>query len=183
MEVVIIEKILAFLKTQYLFWIVVYEVVIMVLYGKLVSLTKSGLEKRVQLSEIEKEDVGMHGGSPSSYPFIRIKQIIRNGSEVPLRIIRVDVALTVNKMKLDTIQSSNFPANWITTKDKTNLVPPNDLDFWITYATTRLKQTIPDFNNNNLIIEASGKIELRSRTTRIEKDVKGEIEIEPKEWE
>jgi len=144
---------------------------------------KIEIEKMVQVMDIQKDDVGMAESYTPPFPYIRIKQRIINGSGVSLRISSVAIDLTVNKRKLDAIQCSDFPADWIKTKDETTVVSPTDLDFWITYATTKLNQAIPDFNNHNLIIEASGKIELLSRTTRIKKDVGGEIKIEPKEWE
>ena len=144
---------------------------------------KIEIEELVQVFDIQKDDVGMAESSTPSYPYIQIKQRIANGSGVPLRISRVDIALTVNIRQLDTIRCNDFPAAWIKTKDETTVVSPTDLDFWITYATTKLNQAIPDFKNHNLIIEASGKIEFLSRTTRIEKDIRGEIKIEPKEWE
>jgi hypothetical protein len=177
-----IDWIIGSLKSHIIFVILIFEVIRIVFIGKLRSLTKSGLEKRVQLSEIEKDDVGMNGGSTPPYPYIRIKQIIRNGSEVCLRISRVDIDLTVNKMQLEGIHRTDLPAAWIKTKSKTAVIPPNDLDYWITYATTKLKQVIPDFKEHLLKIEASGEIELQSRTTKIKRKVGGEITIEPREW-
>ena len=143
---------------------------------------KIEIEKTVQVLDIQKDDVGMAEGSTPPYPYIRIKQSIINGSGVRLRISRVAIDLTVNNRKLDAIQCIDFPAAWIKTKDETAVVSPTDLDYWITYATTKLNQAIPDFKKHILIIEASGKIELQSRTAKIQKDVGGKIKIEPSEW-
>ncbi len=169
-----------------LFWVFLGVLLTAAVFGAIaifVNLKRDkAIEKTIKVFDIEKDDVGMAVSSTPSYPYIRIKQRITNGSGVSLRISRVAIDLTVNMRQLDTIRCTDFPAAWIKTKDKTAVVSPTDLDYWITYATTKLNQAIPDFKKHSLIIEASGKIELQSRTAKIQKDVKGEIKIEPSEW-
>jgi len=155
----------------------------MTLMGKLVSLTKSGLEKRVELSNITKGYVGMFEATTPSYPEIKIQQFIRNGSEVHLKLSRIDVTLKVNDRDLDRIEytSDLETRHGLITKDMN--IPPHELNFLIEYETTRLNQVISDFKEQSFLkIDTSGKIELQSRTTKIQKDVRGEITIKPSEW-
>jgi len=54
MEVPTMTTLIEFLKNQYVFLIAIYEVMVLVLLGRLRSLTRRGLEKRVcHLGDLE----------------------------------------------------------------------------------------------------------------------------------
>ncbi len=173
-----------FLITHYLFVIAIYEVVQLTLIGKLLSLTKSGLDKRTQLTGIEKITATVIKSQPP-YPHITIRQIFRNGSEVRLRISKVDAILKANDRDLDRIQyTPDFPTtygNQFKTK-KGTVVPPNDLDYWIKFETTKLNQCIPNYKDQDIKITIGGVIEFATRTTKVERELYGEGTINPEVW-
>jgi len=164
----------------------IIEAVKMFIKSKLQSLIQSGLEKRVQVTNIQKDEVGIEERSPPPFPYIIIRQYIRNASELSLKISKIDINLNVNDTFLDRIEySSDMETSHgiITEKNMSFNIPPYDLDFLRKYETTRLNQVISDFKDYFLRIKATGKIELQSPWgVKIQKEVGGEITIKPSEW-
>ena len=164
----------------------IIEVVKMSIKSKIQSTIRSGLEKRVQVSNLQKGEVGIEERTPPPFPYIILRQYIRNGSEVPLKISKIDINLNVNATFLDRIEySSDTKTNHgiIIERNMSFNILPHDLDFLRKYETTRLNQVISDFKNYFLRIKASGRIELQSPWgVKLQKDVGGEITIEPREW-
>ena len=178
---ILMNYLLEILRIQYVFLIVVYEVIILVSKNKLLSLTKKGLEKRVQFREFEvKQRIR------DDYPLITVIQHLANASEFQLKVSRIQLVLQHDSMEID--KFSYNPPNDVLDYEETKKITFSDmrplkLDCDIRCDTTKLRQTILDYRHRDITMTLKGIIELKTKTTKIVQKVDKRVEIKAKKWD
>ena len=165
--------------------LLVYTVIIMILKNKLLSLTKSGLDKRVQFTDCE-IDLDESG----SYPKLSVTQRFANTSELHLKLCKVEISVEADDRELDKFvynppnSTLDFDGGRRITVSETPFHPLN-LNCWITCKTTKLSQVIQNYHGKDIRIDVDGIIELSTvRTTKISKCVlkSKHITLKPKPY-
>ena len=174
----LIKYLLDFLRVQYLFWIAVYEVIIFGLKNKLLSLTKKGLNKRVQLRDELEIKLRREGGERQ----VRIKQRFANASEFHLRVTMIEAILRVKGGEV--VDQFSYKASDSIFKDEHKLYFPKDiaplnLDNEMEYRISgqKLDPKKPSMDFTQVINFSS------TRATTITKAVDKTVIIRPEDWE
>lgn len=183
MEVPTMTTFIEFLKNQYVFLIAIYEVMVLGLLGKLRSLTKRGLGKRVNLGDLEITLKDEKIGNPK----ILLTQKLANASDLHLKVSKVAILLKANGKEIDRFYykpSENVLDGEKISFSNTNLViDPLDLNWSLQCKSKELIEAMPDYHGREIIILVNGVIELSTKTTKIEKPIKGSKTIPVKnEW-
>ena len=170
-----LETCLEFLRTQYVFWIIVYEVMILGLKNKLQSLTKRGLEKRVQLRHNDIK-ITLEDGK-SDDPKISITQKLANASDLRLRVSKVEILLKSDNKEIDkfyyrppeSVLDYGAKIKFSTTDP---VIEPLDLNWLVHCESSKLSQAMPNCHGKEIMVSVNGIIELSTKTTKIEKTIK-----------
>ena len=185
MEVPTMTTFIEFLKNQRVFLIAIYEVMVLGLLGKLRSLTRRGLEKRVQHlgdTEITLKD------EKTGDPKILITQKLANATDLHLKISKVEILLKSNGEEIDRFhyKPPEYVLEYgekISFSNANPVIDPLDLNWLMQCESRRLGQMMPDYHGKEIMILVNGVIELSTKTTRIEKPIKGSKTIPAKsEW-
>ena len=181
----ILDWIVGFGKLQIGFWLLIYTVIIMLLKNKILSLTKSGLDKRIQLTDCE-IDLDESG----SYPKLSVTQRFANTSEFPLKLCKVEISVEADSRELDKFvynppnSTLDFDGGRKITVSETPFRPLN-LNCGITCKTTKLNQVIQNYHGKDIKIDVDGIIEFSTvRITKISKRVlkSKHITLKPKQY-
>ena len=184
MEVPTMTIFIEFLKNQYELLIAIYGVVVLWLLGKLRSLTKRGLGKRVRLGDLEitlkDEEIGN--------PKILITQKLANASDIYLKVSKVEILLKANDKEIDRFYYKPPEhvleyGEGISFSNTDPVINSLNLNWLMQCESKELIEAMPDYHGKEIMILVNGVIELSTKTTRIEKPIKGGKMIPVKsEW-
>jgi hypothetical protein len=185
MEVPTMTTFIEFLKNQYVFLIAIYEVMVLGLLGKLRSLTKRGLEKRVQhLGDLE---ITLKDGEIGN-PKILITQKLANASDIHLKVSKVEILLKANDKEIDRFYYKPPEhvleyGEGISFSNTDPVINSLNLNWLMQCESKELRDMMPEYHGKEIMILVNGLIELSTKTTRIEKPIKGGKMIPVKsEW-
>ena len=141
-------------------------------YDEFIKKYKSGLEKKVQLTDCE-----INLEEKEKYPKLLITQRFVNMADSPLELSRVEMRARVDDIEIDKFVYN--PNNILDCGKKIQVsdMPPLNLGCWIKFKTTKISQVIPDYHGKMVEIVVEGYIEFAVGSVIIHKRVKEREEI------
>ena len=181
----IVEWVVGFGKFQIGFWLLIYEVIIYMVKGKLLPFLRFGLEKRIQIQhDLEFKATHNKGEEPK----IKIYQRCANISDFHVEIIRLEAVCRSYTEEI--IEQFSYNASNVLFKDKHKLffpkdIPPlnlaNTIEYWIIGA-DKFAIADPNYRNHAFPMTVEYAIDFRTRSTTITKTDKKIINIRPEDW-